>query len=63
MADELPEVEQQFIADMMPYLDEIQRGIDDARQFAEANFEAKAGLDEMRDGADEAGAADRKSVV
>ena len=57
MADELDPVEQQFVADMAEYLSAIQDAVDSARQFAESNLEAKAAVDEMRDGSAEAASA------
>jgi hypothetical protein len=55
MADELDPVELQFIADVEEALAAMQALIDEARGIADSAVEAKAGLDEMRDGA--AGAA------
>lgn len=51
------EVLQEFIADIEPYIEAIEAGARDARDFADANIEAKAAVDEMRDAAAETGAA------
>jgi hypothetical protein len=53
MADELPEVEQRFVADMDEYLGELEAGVEEARAFADANLEASAATDSLRDHAAE----------
>ena len=57
MADELDPVTQKFIADMTEYVADIQRGVDDAMEFAAANDEAAASLSKVRDDAAAAAAA------
>jgi hypothetical protein len=57
VADELETVEQQFVAEFTEYLDEMQDAIDRAREFADANLEASAALDDLRDHTEEAAAA------
>lgn len=54
MADELEPVTQRFTAEVEDYVAEVQEAAEEAKRFADASLEAKAGADELRDGAAEA---------
>jgi hypothetical protein len=53
----MEEVTQRFTADMAEYVSDVERGADDARQFARANDEAAQSLQKVRDDAMQAAAA------